>query len=415
MPRELDNWLEHYMALTENTESPPNYHLWSGITAISSALQRKCFCNWGSRGYVYPNLYIVLVGPPGGRKGTAMRVAKNMISELKLFLGSDSLGSVQALYNEITKAEANYLTAKGVTQIHRSLSIWSEEFQVFISERNPDLISAVTDLFDCPDSWHYTALKSGIKDLSNCFITIIGAITPSLLQNKLSSDAVGGGLISRIIFVVGHGRYKAIAFPMLTKEEEEQEKKLAQDIQNIANMKGPFKFHSNFYEVYSNWYEADSRSGVSSEQFVGYNARRSLHLNKLCMIFSASESNEMIITKEHFERSLAVLEYTEAQMAKAFHGFGGGYHAAKMAEIFQWIEEQESFSWQDLIKKFYLLAMQGELQDFMDTAEKIKLVKKTMTPTTSFYEVIKKKEIGGAGHDYLNKTLFRKMKEKPRY
>jgi len=414
MPRELDNWLENYMALTENSEAPPIYHLWSGIGAISSALQRKCFCNWGMRGYVYPNLYIVLVGPPGGRKGTAMRIAKDMIKELKLFLGSDSLGSIQALYDEITKAEANYMSAKGIVKTHRSLSIWSEEFQVFISERNPDLITSVTDLFDCPDSWHYTALKSGVKDLSNCFISIIGAITPTLLQTKLSSDAVGGGLISRIIFVVGHGRYKAIAIPMLTKAEEKIRKKLYEDIQNIANMKGPFKLESAFLNTYAQWYESDDRSGVSSEQFVGYNARRALHLNKLCMIFSASESDEMIITKEHFERALAVLEYTEAQMAKAFHGFGGGFHAAKMAEIFQWVEEREKFSWQELLKRFYLLTMPTELTDFMDTAEKIKLVKKTLTPTTIMFDVVKKKE-EIRGSDYLNKTLFRKMKEKPRY
>lgn len=414
MPRELDNWLEHYMALTENTESPPNYHLWSGITAISSALQRKCFCNWGMRGYIYPNLYVVLVGPPGGRKGTAMKWAKSMIQNLKLFFGSDSLGSIQALYDEISKAEANYLNAKGVVQTHRSLSVWSEEFQVFISERNPDLITSITDLFDCPNSWHYTALKSGVKDLSNCFITIIGAITPSLLQNKLSSDAVGGGLISRIIFVVGHGRYKAIALPMLTKEEELEREKLENDLQNIANLKGPFKMQSDFLNSYAKWYESDDRSGVSSEQFVGYNARRALHLNKLCMIMSASETDNMIITKEHFERSLAVLEYTEAQMAKAFHGFGGGFHAAKMAEIFQWVEQQERFSWQDLIKQFYLLAMPNELTDFMDIAVKIKLIKKTVTPTTIMFDVRKKKETN-AGHDYLNETLFSKMKEKPKY
>lgn len=412
--RELSNWLEYYMAYTENSESPPIYHLWSGITAISSALQRKCFCNWGMRGYIYPNLYVVLVGPPGGRKGTAMRIAKGMLDNLNLFLGSDSLGSIQALYDEITKAEASYLTAKGVAQAHRSLSIWSEEFQVFISERNPDLITSITDLFDCPDKWHYSALKSGVKDLSNCFITIIGAITPSLLQTKLSTDAVGGGLISRIIFVVGQGRYKAIAIPMLTKEEEEIRKKLSQDIQHIANMKGPFKLQSDFLNTYAKWYEADVNSGVNSQQFVGYNARRALHLNKLCMIVSASESSDMIIKKHHFEQALAILEYTELQMPKAFHGFGGGFHANKMGEIFQWIENQQKFTWEDLIKKFYLLAMPAELQDYMDTAEKIGLVKKTLTPTVIFYEVLNQQEIR-VGHDYLNETIFSKMQEKPRY
>ena len=81
------------MEYTANTEPPKLYHLWSGITAIASALRRKCFCNWGMRGYVYPNFYVALVGPPGGRKGTAMRLAKTFVEDLEIPLGSGSLGS----------------------------------------------------------------------------------------------------------------------------------------------------------------------------------------------------------------------------------------------------------------------------------------------------------------------------------
>ena len=132
MSRQLEDWLEHYMLFTQNTECPTLYNLWSGITAISSALRRKCFCNWGLRGYIYPNFYVALVGPPGGRKGTAMKIAKSMVHGLETPMGSDSLGSTQALYKEIMESETDFQDSNGIGKKHKSLAVWSEEFQVFL-------------------------------------------------------------------------------------------------------------------------------------------------------------------------------------------------------------------------------------------------------------------------------------------
>jgi len=231
MSRQLSNWLEYYLKFTEESEPPTIYHVWSGLTAISSMLQRKCFTNWGLIGYTYPNLYVCLVGPPGGRKGTAMKIAKGMVQEMNIAMGSDALGSTQILYKEIIDSEQNYLTFDGKEVSHKSLSVWSEEFQVLLSDKDPRLISSLTDLFDCPSEWSYNTLKRDKEKLSNCWLTIIGAITPSLLQSKLSQDAVGGGLISRIIFVVGQGPKQRKALQFLTEEEEDIQTKLQNDLQ----------------------------------------------------------------------------------------------------------------------------------------------------------------------------------------
>ena len=130
--RQLDDWLESYLQYTKKSESPTQYHLWSGISAIASVLRRKCFCNWGLRGYIYPNFYVALVGPPGGRKGTAMKIAKEMVQDLGIPTGSDSLGSIQMLYKEIKESEDNYQDYEGTIKVHKSLSIWSIEFQELV-------------------------------------------------------------------------------------------------------------------------------------------------------------------------------------------------------------------------------------------------------------------------------------------
>lgn len=346
MSRELSDWLEHYMLYTQNTEAPRLYNLWSGIMAIASALRRKTFCNWGSRGYVYPNFYTVLVGPPGGRKGTAMKRAKPLVQSLEIPLGSDSLGSTQALYKEIMEAEEEFLTSKGVKKNHKSLSVWSEEFQVFISDRDPTLIASLTDLFDCADVWNYTTLKRGTENISNCWLNIFGAITPSMLQTKLTQDAVGGGLISRIIFVVAYGPEKKIALPFLTKEEEILQEKLTKDLQRISLLAGPFKLKNDFLDSWINWYENfSSAEDISNDKFQGYNSRRPLHLNKLCMVISASETDEMEITSKHFKKALALLERTEQEMPNAFQGLGLGSHAQVYSKLVDFIESHNAFTY----------------------------------------------------------------------
>ena len=413
--RQLSDWLEHYMAFTQNTEPPLLYHLWSGLTAISTTLRRKCYTNWGSNKYLYPNLYVCLVGPPGGRKGTAMKIIKPMLAGIKkadgkpISLGSESLGSIQALYQEIIESKDVFKDSKGTTKEHKSLSVWSDEFQVYLSDRDPTFMAVLTDLFDCADNWKYRTVSRKIEDVSHCFLTIIGAITPSLLQAKLTSDAIGGGLVSRIIFVVGYGPAKRIALPFYTEQELEWQKKLQHDLQRIANLTGPFKLPNEYLNIYAKWYNnTTTDDGVNSEKFVGYNSRRSMHLNKISMLVSAAESDDMILLPHHFEKALAILEITETEMGNAFQGYGGGSHAGALATILMWIEHQDKFSFTQICNKFYLEALPNEMSIFMEVAVQRGLVTKTKAPTDVWYEVQTKK-VSGKGDEYLNETVLRLM------
>ncbi|MEE9529076.1 MAG: DUF3987 domain-containing protein [Dehalococcoidia bacterium] len=368
MNRELNNWLESYLEFSQNTEPPTIYHLWSGIVAISSCLQRKCYLDWGYESIIYPNLYAVLVGPPGGRKGTAMKIAKALLRKLDIVLGSDSLGSIQTLYEEIAGAESNYIDHLGVPVEHKSLSVWSEEFQVFLADSDPRLISNITDLFDSPSHWRYSSIGRGIRDLGNCWLTIFGATTPSLLQSSLTQDAVGGGLVSRIIFVVGYGKAKKVPITFFSRDDQERQDKLLHDLERIKNLSGQFKPTQEFMDAYTKWYMSpNATNGVDSEKFVGYNERRALHLRKLCMIFAVAEDDSMELKAHHFKRALHVLEMTEIEMENAFYGLGQGAHSTAMTNVMRFLQDNGTISWGKLLDRFKMDIMPVELQSFVDT------------------------------------------------
>jgi hypothetical protein len=272
------------------------------------------------------------------------------------------------------------------------------------------LIPSLTDLFDCADSWKYKTLARKNEDISHCWITIIGAITPSLLQSKLSQDAVGGGLISRIIFVVGQGPKQRKALQFLTEEEEDIQQKLEQDLQEIANLSGPFILSKEFLKAYVRWYEQEyDESGVPSEQFLGYNHRRPLHLNKICMLVSISESNEMIITDKHFEKALAIMQVTEQEMPNAFYGLGLSSQANVYAKILTFIESRDTFEWNELVRNFHLdVENISQLRGYVEMAEQSGILKCEASATSSRYYSLKSKQ-ALKDPDYLNKTVFRLM------
>src|SRR5678815_1088228 len=78
--RNLDNWLRANMEYTLDTESPSCYHYWTGCSLIA-AITRRQICLNLNMFKIYPNIYVILVGPAGGRKsiatGIGMALAEN--------------------------------------------------------------------------------------------------------------------------------------------------------------------------------------------------------------------------------------------------------------------------------------------------------------------------------------------------
>ncbi len=406
--RKLDDWIERYLEFSQNTESPKQYHLWTAISAIASCLQRRTWLSWGHE-IIYPNFYIVLVGPPGGRKGTAMKILKPFIQDLGIIMSADSIGSVQSLYMEIKDSLNSYKDPNNDTMTeHRSLSTWSEEFQVFLGDNDPKLIMAVTDLFDSPKKWEYKSIKQGKVDLSNCWFNLLGAITPTLLQTKLSKDAMGGGLVSRTIFVVGYGQEKLIPLGFLTDEERELELLLRADLEQINQLVGPFKPTQRFINSYSDWYGTRCyHNNIDNEKFMGYNSRRALHMRKLCMVVSASESNSMLLNERHLTKAIELLEYTEQYMPDAFYGVGKGLHGEVMGNVINILKRNKMMEWTELVSTFHLDMLPGELGACMDSLELTGHVKKSTSATKTMYEFADKEQ---KEEILLNDSVFKHVR-----
>ena len=367
--RILEDWLDSYVKLTDNSEPPQTYRLWCGISVIAACLKRKCVLNWGTL-TLYPNMYIVLVGPSGRcRKGTAMNQGMYFLREMGIRLAAESI-TREALIRELkTSTDTQVDVSTGAMYLHSSLTIYSQELTVFLGYNNLSLMADLTDWFDCRDTWTYRTKNQGTDEITGVWVNLIGATTPDLLQTTLPRDAIGGGLTSRMIFVYEQKKWKVVATPFLSKEERELQKALKQDLEKISMMAGEFKVTSEFIDAYVPWYisYSEGKPPFDDYRFSGYFERRPTHLLKLCMICCAARNSNMLIDKCDFDKALQIIVTTEKKMQYTFSGVGKSDTADIMERVIAVLKTNREMPFQDLITQFYQDVDKFTLEKLLET------------------------------------------------
>lgn len=322
--RNLPDWIEGFMLLSENSEPPDLYRKWCAIGTVAAALQRKVHVDLGISLTFYPNFYIVLVGPSAAGKGTAMRYASDIIDQIPLIRLSAQATSLQALIRRMKQENLTDIDiATGQQFFHSSMTIFSDEFTVFLGYHNRELIASLCDWFDCKPRWTYDTIKRDKEEIIGVWVNIIAGTTPDNIQSALPMEAIGTGLTSRIIFVNEGPTDKLVVLPGLSERDLNLQQMLINDLEQIVMMSGGFRFTEAYLSAYTDWcHDAKRNPPFHDPKFDGYCGRRRNHLMSLAMVCSASRNNELVLELQDFERAASLLAEVEVKMGLVFRGMG---------------------------------------------------------------------------------------------
>lgn len=389
MERYNPDWISGYLEYTQESEPPQLFREWCAVSVVAAALQRKCKLEWGTTNF-YPNLYIVLTAPAGkARKGTAMAPARRFIDRIGIPLAAEAV-TREALIRTLKESEAVVPTDTGII-VHSSLTVFSPELTVFLGYNNTQLMSDLTDWFDCSEKWVYRTKTAGVDDISGVFINLLGATTPDLIRSTLPLDAIGGGLTSRMIFVYEAKKGKIVPFPFVSEEIKDLENKLYYDIERINMLQGSFKVTKNFLAHWGDWYIAQEGFNPFGENynkvFDGYIERRPTQILKLSMIMSASRSDSMILDKEDLERAIDLLTRTEQKMPRAFGGIGLSNNAQLTYAISELISNApKGLTHADILRAQVFNGTGEEISKALDILVQSKMIKIEQTNFGAVYK-----------------------------
>lgn len=383
--RKCKNWLDSFMDYTEHTEPPDSYHQWSALSTIAACLRRQVWVDMGSF-EVYPNMYVVLVGPPATRKNAAIKLSTNLALKIDgIRITADAI-TREALIRAITTSKAQTISSINEPYEHCSVTIVSKELSVFLGTRNTDLLALLTDLYDCHDKWEYRTKNMGIDTIHNEWLNLLGGTTPLSFAGIVPLEAIGTGFTSRVIFVVEDKPRARIARPFLDSALKE---KLAYDLEQISMMCGEMKFTPEGEAWFVYWYEKANEKRSHDTRFEGYYGRKHIHLLKVAMIISASFSNDMIITETHLKSALYLIEQLEDRMIEAFGAAGRSILAQDIDVVLKYIQDNKTISRNQLLKAVWRDVNPKDIDIVIKSLCEMKMIKPVFDKGMTFYEVYK--------------------------
>ena len=378
MDRQVPDWIDGYLELTDNSEPPVSFRMWAAIHTLAAVLQRKCVLPWGPLSF-YPNLYIVLIAPPGAaRKGTALGPALDFLTEpeLGIKLAAEAI-TREALIRELKNANETVINPfTGEMTFHSSLTIHSQELTVFLGYQNSQLMSDLVDWFDCRKRWTYRTKWSGTDEIIGVWVNLIGATTPDLIQTSLPIDSIGVGLTSRMIFVYEERRGKSVADPFLSQREKDLRIMLLHDLERIKLLSGAFKVSADFIEFWLEWYpKQEIYRPFEDVRFGGYFERRPTHIMKLSMLVNVARTDKMLITRLDLERAIRILDFTEKKMFYTFRGVGKSPYASVLTKIMNFIGMKRQTSVNEIMTFFVRDVTKQDLDKVLESIQMMKYCK----------------------------------------
>lgn len=335
MPRNLPDWIKYYLAYTYDQESPESFHIWVALSCIAGVLRRRV---WFDMGYfkVYPNLYTVLVAPPGRcKKTTAMRLGRDLLIEVPGINFTPDSSSREKLISIMSQKYSDGMSA---------ITAHSGEFASLLATSSESMVGFLTDIFDCPTKWEHATKGTGTETIKFPYFNLLACTTPDDLARKMSMSAVGIGLTARVVFVFEENPRIRDPIPSLTEDQQALIQLLIEDLTTISNIEpGPYTFDSpETKEYYSAWYRnhlADPNP-TGDARLAGFYDRKFVHWIKVAMCVAASRSDEKLLTQEILETALAAIEMVEPKMLRVYAGVGANPLQASANEI-----------WSDLLSR----------------------------------------------------------------
>lgn len=335
----MPSFLSNFRSLGNGTEANPNYVIFSGLVALSSIVSRRVWLPMGHYD-IFPNLYVVLVGPPGLRKTTAMDLAKGLVRELNKRtakvsddpLVADLTASDYPLSAECVSKEKliqdmraterklpGLLPEHSHNELYSPMTVMATELSEFLMVGGQGMISFLTTIYD-RSVYDYRTKNKGQEYINGPYLNVIACTTPDWITMYMRDDIISGGFSRRALFIYETEEGRRIAIPKKTPEMVLSFGEMITYASDLIKVRGPMSLTPDATAYYIKWY--DTQRIPVDTNVAGYFRSKHVQMFKLAMLISLSESTSLTITLDHMRLAFDLLGLMEQRLSAVFAGMG---------------------------------------------------------------------------------------------
>jgi energy-coupling factor transporter ATP-binding protein EcfA2 len=350
--------------VSPHTDIPDTFIIWSALSLVGAALKNNVYFQIGTY-TLYPNMFIVLVGPPGVGKGASMNILEQMIIDTKPNQVVNTLSDRITAERIIERISDGWSTAPQLKNMQLVLGKNDHNCLLFSSEIRVLLGASDWMLEFLEEAWSKTTYEYQTKNKGNVAIdnmccSLLAASVPDFLRNvnREAHMVITGGFSSRCLFIYAENPSKDLPFPEPLKKNVKSKAlydNLVLDLQEIGTLRGEFVIDTGArlrFETFLRLNRAAS-SKDDSEAVANFRARIKAHILKLAMIFSVSRDNSLHISDMDMVNAIAEIQKILASLSKLFRGAGEGMDAAVTARVQDFIEKYGRVSKKEIFKALH--------------------------------------------------------------
>lgn len=332
--RKLSSWIDAFVDHASNLESAPIFRKWAAISLIGATLEQKCFLQTSAP--LYPNLYVFLVGHPGvGKTRTVMAAAKFYRELPEPHLAPTSM-SMASLVDSLVDAKRTFINLPNPPLEYNSMFIVADELSAFMHKFDDEIIGGLTTFYDVTAPYSQRRRGNDLRILiKHPQLSILSGTTPSNLIKFMPENAWDQGFTSRVIMVFSDERI--ISEDFFAHSSRDLPSDMVHDLSLINSLTGQFTATEDYRNAINNWRKLGQEPVPNHPKLLHYNTRRLAHLLKLSMVAAVDIGNQLLLTKDTFNRAIGWLLEAETFMPEIFKAGGTGADAKAMDEIYHYV------------------------------------------------------------------------------
>lgn len=259
---------------------------------------------------VRPMLNLLLIGPSGIGKSSAVKIAKRLLPHVP------EEHRAQFIEGGATKEKLHMDLVDQPKAI-----LFAPELAAFFSKEKykESLIPYVTNLLDYEDSIEIRTRRDGLVIVERPSVSILGASTLEWLQDQLPDSAVSGGFLARFLILNEDAKGQKIANPhrlLSTAQKlrlDNLRTKVFADFSRLFQSEGNIDYEDyEAAETYAKWY---NKYQPDTGYLAPFAARAGELVLRLSMLFAIS-SRRNGITREDITCAIELYTYIASRLGR---------------------------------------------------------------------------------------------------